>query len=333
MRYRRSEERAFRGSAAMSDPAKPARYDVVIVGAGFSGLYMLHKTRALGLTARVIEAGDGVGGTWHWNRYPGARVDIESQEYSYSFSPELDEEWVWSERYASQPELLAYLNHVADRFDLRRDIDLETTVTAAVYDEAARRWTVTTDRGETLSARFCVMATGCLSIPKDIDIPGADTFAGPTYHTGRWPKEGVDFTGQRVAVIGTGSSAIQSIPMIAEQAARLTVFQRTPNFSLPAHNGPSPADRRDLFQSDRAAYREQARQSMTGVPYPQQTVVSWQLSDAERRERFERAWAAGDLVHILTQLWADQAVDVDGNTIVQDLVREKIREVVKDPEI
>jgi cyclohexanone monooxygenase len=213
-------------------------YDAVIVGAGFSGLYMLHRLRQLGVSARVYEAGPSVGGTWFWNRYPGARVDVESQEYCYSFSPELDAEWTWSERYASQPELLAYLNHVADRFDLRSDIQLRTRVTAAAFDEDSRRWRVSTDRGEQVSARYCVMATGCLSIPKDGDLPGAETFLGESWHTARWPEAEVDFTGKTVAVIGTGSSAIQAIPQIAARARHVTVFQRTPNFSVPAHNGP-----------------------------------------------------------------------------------------------
>src|SRR5271154_5488559 len=214
-------------------------FDAVVIGAGFSGIHMLKSLRdKLGLKVRVYEGGTSVGGTWYWNRYPGARVDIESQEYSYSFSPELDAEWKWTERYAAQPELLAYLNHVADRFDLRGDIQLETKVTAAHYDEVSRRWSVTTNRGEAVSARYVVMATGCLSVPKDGELVGAETFKGPSWHTGRWPKEGVDFTGKTVAVIGTGSSAIQSIPQIAAQATHVTVFQRTPNFSVPAHNGP-----------------------------------------------------------------------------------------------
>src|SRR5512146_3279378 len=188
-RVRQRQEREVAMAAAET-------YDAVIVGAGFSGLYMLHRLRGQGLTARVYEAGPSVGGTWFWNRYPGARVDIESQEYCYSFSPELDAEWQWSERYAAQPELLAYLNHVADRFDLRGDIQLETRVTAAVYDEDARRWTVSTDRGETVSARFVIMATGCLSVPKEGELPGAETFEWPSWHTGKWPREGVDFTGK-----------------------------------------------------------------------------------------------------------------------------------------
>jgi cyclohexanone monooxygenase len=239
--------------------------DAVIVGAGFSGLYMLHRLRRLGLSARIYEAAAGVGGTWYWNRYPGARVDIESQEYSYSFSPELDAEWKWTERYAAQPELLSYLNHVADRFDLRGDIQFETRVTSAVFDEASRRWTVTTDQGESVSARYCIMATGCLSVPKEGELPGSASFKGQSWHTGRWPHEGVDFTGQTVAVIGTGSSAIQSIPQIAAQATHVTVFQRTPNFSVPAHNGPVDQAVMADWAANRAQYRAEARQVGFGI--------------------------------------------------------------------
>jgi len=212
--------------------------DAVVIGAGFAGLYMLHRLRGLGMSAQVIEAGADVGGTWYWNRYPGARVDIESQEYSYSFSEELEREWVWSERYAAQPEILRYINHVADRFDLRSGILFNTRVTSAHFDAGSGRWQVATDQGQTFDARFCIAATGCLSVPNEPNFPGQDDFAGDTYHTGRWPHEGVDFTGKRVAVIGTGSSAIQSIPQIAKQAAQVYVFQRTPNYSVPAHNGP-----------------------------------------------------------------------------------------------
>ncbi|MBR0996671.1 cation diffusion facilitator CzcD-associated flavoprotein CzcO/acetyl esterase/lipase [Bradyrhizobium japonicum] len=321
---------AARESKAASGTTQ--QVDVAVVGAGFAGLYLLHRLRKSGLTAVALEEAGDVGGTWYWNRYPGARCDIQTIDYSYTFDPELDNAWTWSEKYATQPEILRYLGFVADRHDLRRDIRFKTKVTEAKWDEAAERWQLTTSSGTPVSCRHYIMATGCLSAPKPPEIDGVKDFEGKVYFTGRWPHDGVDLAGKRVAVIGTGSSAIQSIPLIAEQAAHLTVFQRTPNFALPAHNGPSPSDRMDIFQSDRAAYREQARQSMTGVPYPQQTVVSWQLSDAERRERFERAWAAGDLVHILTQLWADQAVDVDGNKIVQDLIREKIRATVNDPE-
>jgi cyclohexanone monooxygenase len=206
--------------------------DVVVVGAGFAGLYMLHKLRQQGLTVQVFETGDGVGGTWYWNRYPGARCDIESMEYSYGFDEDLQQEWEWTERYAPQPEILSYANHVADRFDLRRDIQFETKVTAAAFDDATSTWRVRTDRGDDVTARFVVMATGCLSAANTPEITGADSFTGPTYHTGKWPHEGVDFTGQRVGVIGTGSSAIQAIPIIAEQAAELTVFQRTATFTV-----------------------------------------------------------------------------------------------------
>src|SRR3954464_13915350 len=209
-------------------------FDVVIVGAGFAGMYMLHRVRGLGLRARVFEAGNGVGGTWYWNRYPGARCDVESMQYSYQFSEELQQEWDWTERYATQPEILKYANHVADRFDLRGDIQFDTRVESAVYDDATGRWNVRPDAGEDCSAQFLVMATGCLSSANTPDFPGRDSFEGATYHTGRWPPEGVDFSGLRVGVIGTGSSAIQSIPIIAEQARQLTVFQRTASYSVPA---------------------------------------------------------------------------------------------------
>ncbi len=323
---------AMVATRASEERGTAQQVDVAVVGAGFAGLYLLHRLRKAGFKAVALEEAGDVGGTWYWNRYPGARCDIQTIDYSYTFDPELETAWTWSEKYATQPEILRYLGFVADRYDLRRDIRFGTKVTEARWDETAERWLLTTDNGEAVSCRHYIMATGCLSAPKPPEIDGVKDFKGEVYFTGRWPHGGVDLAGKRVAVIGTGSSAIQSIPLIAEQAAHLTVFQRTPNFALPAHNGPAPSDRMSLLQSDRAAYREQARQSMAGVPYPQQTAVSWQLSDAERRERFERAWAAGDLVHILTQLWADQAVDVDGNKIVQDLIREKIRAAVKDPE-
>src|SRR5580693_2370396 len=186
------------------NPANGKPFDAVVVGAGFAGLYMLYRLRELGFTARVYEAGSGVGGTWFWNRYPGARCDVESLEYSYSFSKDLQREWEWTERYASQPEILKYLNHVADRFDLRRDIQLETRVLSAAFDGATNQWTIRTDRGDEIQARFCVMATGCLSAAKIPDIPGVEDFRGNCYHTGRWPRDGLDFTSQKVGVIGTG---------------------------------------------------------------------------------------------------------------------------------
>ena len=306
--------------------------DVAVVGAGFAGLYLLHRLRKAGFTAVVIEEAGDVGGTWYWNRYPGARCDIQTIDYSYTFDADLENAWQWSEKYATQPEILRYLGFVADRYELRPDIRFRTKVTGADWDQSAERWCITTDNGAGISCRHYIMATGCLSAPKPPEIDGVKDFEGEIYFTGRWPHDEVKLAGKRVAVIGTGSSGIQSIPLIAEQAAQLTVFQRTPNFALPAHNGAAPADRRGMLEGDRAAYREQARWSLTGVPYPQQTAVSWQLSDAERRERFEQAWAAGDLVHILTQLWADQGVDVDGNALVSKLIREKIHAVVDDPD-
>ncbi|HMM87573.1 flavin-containing monooxygenase [Bradyrhizobium sp.] len=319
-------------SSETTNSGKTQQVDVAVVGAGFAGLYLLHRLRKAGFSTVVIEEAGDVGGTWYWNRYPGARCDIQTIDYSYTFDPELENAWKWSEKYATQPEILRYLGFVADRYDLRRDIRFGTKVTSANWDESAQRWQLSTSNGAGVSARTYIMATGCLSAPKPPEIDGVEDFKGEVYFTGRWPHDEVKLAGKRVAVIGTGSSGIQSIPLIAEQAAHLTVFQRTPNFALPAHNGPAPADRLGMLEGDRAAYREQARWSLVGVPYPQQMAVSWQLSDAERRERFEQAWAAGDLVHILTQLWADQGTDVDGNAHVANLIREKIREVVQDPE-
>jgi cation diffusion facilitator CzcD-associated flavoprotein CzcO/acetyl esterase/lipase len=320
-------------SSESTNSGTTQQVDVAVVGAGFAGLYLLHRLRKAGFSTVVIEEAGDVGGTWYWNRYPGARCDIQTIDYGYTFDPELDRAWTWSEKYATQPEILRYFGFVADRYDLRRDIRFNTRVKAANWDEASKRWQLVTDNGASVSCRYYIMATGCLSAPKPPEIDGVKDFKGAVYFTGRWPHDGVDLAGKRVAVIGTGSSGIQSIPLIAEQAAHLTVFQRTPNFALPAHNGPAPDDRKSYFETDRAAYREQARWSLAGVPYPQEMAVSWQLSDAERRERFEKAWAAGDLVHILTQLWADQAVDFDGNALIGKLIHEKIRAVVTDPEL
>jgi len=305
--------------------------DIAVVGAGFAGLYLLHRLRQAGFAAQALEAADDVGGTWYWNRYPGARCDIQTTDYSFTFDPALEAAWQWSEKYATQPEILRYLGFVADRYDLRRDIRFGTRVTAARWNEATQRWLLTTSAGPSVSCRCYVMASGCLSEPKPPEIDGVADFAGDVYVTGRWPHAGVDFTGKRVAVIGTGSSGIQAIPLIAQQAAHLTVFQRTPNFAFPAHNGPQPAERVAPLAQDLAGYRTQARMSLAGVPLERATEFSWQLSDAERRQRFERALAAGDLVAMLTQLWADQGGDLDGNALASDLLREYVRSVVKDP--
>ncbi|WP_373867932.1 flavin-containing monooxygenase [Reyranella soli] len=306
--------------------------DVAVVGAGFAGLYLLIRLRRAGFTAVALDTADDVGGTWYWNRYPGARCDIQTTDYSYTFDPELESAWHWSEKYATQPEILRYLGFVADRYDLRRDIRFGTKVLTATWDEAAQRWLLTTDNGKPVSCRYYIMASGCLSAPKPPEIDGVGDFKGEIYFTGRWPHDGVELAGKRVAVIGTGSSGVQSIPKIAEQAARLTVFQRTPNFAFPAHNGPSPADRVAALEKDRADYRAQARMSLTGVPLERATEFSWQLSEAERRQRFEKALAAGDLVAMLSQLWADQGGDLEGNALASDLLRERIRSIVKDPE-
>ena len=244
----------------------PSRqYDVVVVGAGFSGLYLLHLLRGFGCSVRGLEAGTGVGGTWYWNRYPGARCDSESIIYSFLFDDDLYGEWSWPERYSRQPSILEYLEHVTERWDLRRDIDFETRVESTVFDETTNQWTVRTGQGEEITARFCVMATGCLSHPKLPDFEGLDDFEGDWHHTGRWPHEGVDFSGLRVGVVGTGSTAIQAIPIIAEQAAHLTVFQRTPNFSVPAWNRVTDAEEEQEWKENLPALREKVRWSNSGT--------------------------------------------------------------------
>ena len=305
-------------------------FDVVVVGAGFAGLYQLHRLRGLGFRVRVLEAGDGVGGTWFWNRYPGARVDIESQEYSYAFDEGLEDDWDWSERYATQPELLRYANHVADRFDLRRDIDLNTRVVAARFDETADLWRLRTVQGETISARFCVMATGCLSVVKEPDFPGQSRFQGQIWHTGRWPHEGVDFSGKRVAVIGTGSSAIQSIPLIAEQAAHLTVFQRTPNYSVPAHNGPIGPEAKAAWKSSRAENRQRERLSAGGfLSSDSNTLSALEVDEAERHKVFEERWARGGFA--VGGAFADLTVNLEANATAAAFVAGKIAAAVENP--
>jgi cation diffusion facilitator CzcD-associated flavoprotein CzcO/acetyl esterase/lipase len=304
--------------------------DAVVVGAGFSGLYLLHRLRALGVSTRVLETGDDVGGTWYWNRYPGARCDIPTTDYTYTFDPELETAWTWSEKYATQPEILRYLQFIADRYDLRKDIDFGTAVDEAIWDDSSGRWNVHTRAGEVINCQYYIMATGCLSVPKDVDINGAERFGREVYSTGRWPHEGVDFTGKRVAVIGTGSSGIQSIPLIAQQAAQLTVFQRTPNFSVPAHNGPVRPEKRAPLEADRDGYRAAAKLSRGGIP-GEPTEHSALLSSPElRRERFEAAWEAGELFEILG-VFNDIAISPEANAIVADMLREKIRGIVNDP--
>jgi cation diffusion facilitator CzcD-associated flavoprotein CzcO len=316
-----------RGVNEGEQPAE--QFDAVIVGAGFAGMYMLHRLRGLGFSARVIEAGTGVGGTWYWNRYPGARCDVESLDYQYSFSDELQREWAWTERYATQPEILRYAEHVADRFDLRRDIRFETRVTAAAFDEATSRWTVETDRGDRLAARFLIAATGCLSASRVPDFAGLDTFQGDWYHTGRWPHEGVDFTGKRVGVIGTGSSGIQSIPLIAQQAAHLFVFQRTPNFSLPALNEKLSPERVQQYKEQFAELKRRARESVTGILVNPNQQSALEVDPEERDREFEVRWEQGGF-HLL-ESYIDLLGSVEANETVAEFVRRKIREVVKDP--
>jgi cyclohexanone monooxygenase len=313
-------------------PGRPIELDAVVVGAGFAGLYMLLKLRQLGLSARVIEAGAGIGGTWYWNRYPGARCDIESLEYQYGFEDDLPREWNWTERYATQPEILSYINHVADRFSLRDGVQLETRVTEAVFDAATNRWSVTTDQGDHISARYCIMATGCLSSRRVPDFKGLESFEGDWYHTGYWPHEGVDFSGKRVAVIGTGSSGIQSIPIIAEQAEHLTVFQRTANFSVPANNGPLDPDYASEMKRKYTDVRRVAQQSGAGIlPKNIPDKSALEVDEEERRQAYEARWAQGGFG--LGSAFTDISLNIDANATAAEFVRSKIRETVTDPAV
>ena len=304
-------------------------WDVVVVGAGFAGMYLLHKLRPLGFSVRVIEAGSDVGGTWYWNRYPGARVDIQSLEYSMSFDPQLEKEWKWTEKYAPQPELLKYARHIAERYDLRKDITFDTRVDAASWNEQTGRWTIRTSTGETIGAHYYVMASGTLSVPKEVDIEGKERFKGATYLTSRWPHQGVDFTGKRVAVIGTGSSAIQSIPVIASQAAQVTVFQRTPSYSIPAHNGPIAQHVLDEYWSDRDAFRKAERESKSGVKFTYSTVSALSVTAEERNRVYEAAWQRGGLVEFIN-CFSDTMTNPAANEHLAEFVRNKIRATVKD---
>jgi cyclohexanone monooxygenase len=306
-----------------------AVFDAVVVGAGFAGMYMLHRLRGLGFSVRVFEAGGGVGGTWYWNRYPGARCDVESMQYSFSFSERLDQEWNWSEKYAPQPEILSYANHVADRFDLRRHIVFDTRVIAATFDEAARCWHVETDRGDQVRAKFCIMAVGCLSAPNRPKFRGIEDFSGPVYHTGEWPHEGVDFTGLRVGVIGTGSSAIQSIPIIAQQAAALTVFQRTATWSVPAWNERLTPEYLQAAKADYPALRAKARARPTGFYFPFNAKPALEADPEDRERQYEEAWARGGLPFL--GAYGDLLFEKAANDTIAEFARRKIRGIVKDP--
>jgi cyclohexanone monooxygenase len=314
--------------------SKPSQFDVIVVGAGFAGLYSLHRLRSAGYSVRVLEAGDEIGGTWFWNRYPGARCDIESMQYSFSFSDEIQQQWEWSQLFAPQPEILRYINFVADKLSLRKDIQLATRVVAAAFDETTKQWEVRTSDGERLTASFCVMATGCLSIPIEPRIEGLKDFERPLYRTSDWPRGGVDFAGKRVGLVGTGSSGIQATPHLAAEAAHLTVFQRTPNYSLPARNRPSDPDyTRDWKQN----YRERrlaALKTRNNTLNGATTIAGSTLTHAEREAEFERRWALGGsssgigFMYSFTDMTRDKMV----NAHASQFVRDKIAATVKDPE-
>jgi cyclohexanone monooxygenase len=317
----------------MPTPATASRdLDVIIIGAGVGGLYAIWKLRQQGLKVRAYEQGDGVGGTWYWNRYPGCRCDVESLEYSFSFSPELDQEWHWPERYGTQPEILRYVNHVTDRFDLRKDIQFNTRITAAQFDRKTNTWTVTTAAGEKITAPYVIMATGNLSTPRKPDVKGLDSFKGKWYHTGLWPHGGVDFSGLRVGVIGTGSSGVQSIPHIAKQARQLYVFQRTANFSLPAQNAPMDPVKEAKHKAEYPQRRAGAVDTPFAIAgYPPPTKSALEVSEAERNAVYERKWNEGGSISFLYS-YTDLLTNEAANKTASDFVRAKIRSIVKDPE-
>jgi cyclohexanone monooxygenase len=305
--------------------------DIAVVGAGFAGMYTVVKAREMNMSVQVFEAGTDVGGTWYWNRYPGARCDIESVEYSYSFDNTLQQEWEWTERYAPQPEILKYAQHVADRFDLRTDIQFSTRVESAHFSEDNNTWTVTTDKGDVVTARFVVFATGCLSSANRPHFPGAESFTGEVYHTGEWPHNGVDFSGKSVGLIGTGSSAIQSIPIIAQDSAHLTVFQRTASFSIPARNESIDQDYVAKVKSAYPEFRDANRQQTGafGSNIRRGETSALESTDQERWDEFERRWDEGGFAFLSS--YNDFLLHKDANDLVAEFVRQKIRSIVKDP--
>ncbi len=316
-----------------SNPATtvPQHADIVVIGAGFGGMYAHYRFRQLGMSVFGFEQGTDVGGTWYWNRYPGARCDVESVDYCYTFSREVLEEWEWSERYSTQPEILDYARYVADKFDLRRDIKFETKIVSARYDEAANQWTVTTDGGDSITCHYLVTTVGCLSVPKDPDFEGLENFKGEWVQTGAWPKEGVDWAGKNVLVVGTGSSAIQTIPEVAKTAKSLTVFQRTANYTVPAYNGPLPERRRAEIGDDYPGYLEALKQTRSGMNLEMATdKMADEFTPEEQRERMEQAWLMGRWN--VQAVFRDTTIKQDVNDMVAGFVHSKIRELVKDPE-
>ena len=305
------------------------KVDALIVGAGFAGLYALHKMREIGVSVHAFELADDVGGVWYWNKYPGARCDVESMQYSYSFSDDLQQDWEWTERYARQSEILAYLRHVADRFDLRRSISFGTGVVSAIFDEVAQHWQIRTDKGENVVAQYCIMASGSLSASRLPDLPGIENLAGQVLHTGNWPDRVPDFAGHNVAVIGTGSSGVQAIPQIAKRARQLVVFQRTPNFVVPARNHPLAAEAQLQWKSDYPAKRAQARQ--VGTLYDFSETPAFSVSSEAREAEYRRRWEKGgvNFVHAFKDIMTDRAA----NHTAAEFVHARIRETVADPAI
>ncbi len=314
--------------------ARPECVDVVVVGAGFAGLYALHGLRERGLTARGFEAGGDVGGTWYWNRYPGARVDIESLQYCFHFSPEVREEWFWSERFASQPELLRYFNYVADRFDLRRDIEFDTRVVSAVFNDVTNLWTVGTDKGDTVKATYCIMGTGLLSAPYSPPFPGVEDFQGERYHSSRWPHEEVDLSGKRVGVIGTGSTGIQIVQTIAPEVGHLTVFQRTANYTTPGINRPLSEEEQRAFNARHDEWLGEVHGMFSGQTseFPAPTKSALEDSAEERWRWLDERWVRGGHPQTLLYAYNDLMANQESNDALCDFVRAKIRSIVDDPE-
>lgn len=305
--------------------------DALIVGAGFAGLRMLYSLGQLKISAVAIEAGSGVGGTWYWNRYPGARCDVESMEYSYKFSEELQKEWVWSEKYATQPEILRYIEHVADRFDLRKSVIFDTRVTSASYEESSKSWRIRTDTGRKITAKYLIMATGCLSVMTKPTLPEQDHFKGQLYYTGQWPHDGVDFSGKRVGVIGTGSSGIQCIPVIAQQARELTVFQRSPGYCVPARNGPLNEADVQAIKSNLAAFRAKNEAFAFAFDVGEALPSAKETTAKERQQVFEAVWEKGGLRFLGT--FADLITDEESNYLAAEFIRNKIAETVVNPRV